>query len=70
METVDGGAPLFDATLTLERRPWTGGELLRALLAHPAMTAKVVFAIHWEALRLWLKKVPVFTHPDRKEQTP
>jgi len=70
METVDGGAPLFDATLTLERRPWTGGELLRALLGHPAMTAKVVFAIHWEALRLWLKKVPVFTHPDRKEQTP
>ena len=70
METVDGGAPLFDATLTLERRPWTSGELFRTLLAHPAMTAKVVVAIHWEALRLWLKKVPVFTHPGRKEQTP
>jgi DUF1365 family protein len=65
METVDGGNRLFDATLTLERRPWTGGELLRTLVAHPAMTAKVTFAIHWQALRLWMKKVPVFTHPDR-----
>ncbi len=70
MATVDGGAPLFDATLTLERRPWTSSELLRTLLAHPAMTAKVIFAIHWEALRLWMKKVPVFTHPDRREQRP
>jgi hypothetical protein len=26
------------------------------------MTAKVIGAIHWEALRLYLKKVPVFTH--------
>jgi len=69
METVDGGAPLFDATLTLERHAWTRGELLRTLLAHPAMTAKVIFAIHWEALRLWLKRVPVFTHPDRREGT-
>jgi DUF1365 family protein len=29
------------------------------------MTAKVILAIHWEALRLSLKKVPIFTHPDR-----
>jgi len=29
------------------------------------MTAKVVAAIHFEALRLFLKRVPVFTHPDK-----
>jgi len=29
------------------------------------MTAKVIAAIHWEALRLYFKKVPVFTHPAR-----
>jgi DUF1365 family protein len=27
------------------------------------MTAKVIGAIHWQALRLYLKRVPVFTHP-------
>lgn len=69
MRTLDGGAPLFDATLALQRRSWTSSELRRALVAHPVMTAKVIFAIHWQALRLWLKRVPVFTHPNRKERT-
>jgi DUF1365 family protein len=31
------------------------------------MTAKVIGAIHWEALRLFVKGVPVFTHPARLE---
>jgi DUF1365 family protein len=55
--------PLFDATLTLERRPWTAAELHRALLRHPWMTARVIGAIHWEALRLWIKGAPFFPHP-------
>ena len=65
MNTLDGGAPLFDATLTLERREWTSRELTRALAAQPWMTAKVIGAIHWEALRLWAKGAPVFQHPGR-----
>jgi hypothetical protein len=65
MCTLDGGRSFFDATLKLERREWCARELHRALLAHPWMTAKVVGAIHWEALKLYLKKVPVFTHPAR-----
>ena len=36
--------------------------LLQALFAYPLMTLKVTAAIHWEALRLWLKGVPVFRH--------
>jgi DUF1365 family protein len=63
METIEEGRPFFDATLTLERRPWSACSLHRALLAHPWMTGKVIVAIHWEALRLFLKKVPVFPHP-------
>jgi DUF1365 family protein len=50
--------PRFDATLTLERRPWTAREIHRVLRRHPAMTVKVIAAIHWEALRLWWKGVP------------
>jgi DUF1365 family protein len=56
--------PAFDATLTLERRPWTARDLHRALGRHPWMTAKVIAAIHWEALRLRLKGVPVYAHPN------
>ncbi len=54
---------LFDATLTLERRPWTASELHRGLIRHPWMTAKVIGGIHWEALKLFLKGAPVHTHP-------
>ncbi len=66
MNTTEDGAVNFDATLTLERQPWSAKALHGALISHPWMTAKVIFAIHWQALRLYLRKVPVFTHPARK----
>ena len=59
METTRGGAVLLDATLSLERRPWNATEIRRVLLRHPAMTAKVMADIHWQALKLWWKGVPV-----------
>jgi DUF1365 family protein len=55
IETWRAGERLLDATLTLERRPWTAGEVRRQLFRIPAMTLKVIAAIHWQALRLWWK---------------
>jgi len=60
-------APIFAATLALQRLPITGAALAGTLLRFPCMTAKVIAAIHWEALRLWLKRVPVFDHPTRSQ---
>lgn len=37
------------------RRPFTSSQILRLWLSHPALTFKVIAAIHWEALLLWLK---------------
>ena len=59
MTTVKAGAVCFDATLSLARRPWSAAEIHRALVRHPAMTAIVMAGIHWQALRLWWKGVPV-----------
>jgi DUF1365 family protein len=59
------GELFFDATLQLSREPWSAAALHRALRRHPWMTLRVITAIHWQALRLWLKRVPVFTHPDK-----
>jgi DUF1365 family protein len=56
---------VFDATLSLERRPIDGANLARVLAAHPAMTAKVVAMIHWQALKLWAKRTPFFVHPSK-----
>ena len=55
--------PVFDATLKLLRRPWSAGWLRRALVQFPWVTAKTIAAIHFEAVRLYLKGVPVVHHP-------
>jgi DUF1365 family protein len=31
------------------------------------MTAQVIAGIHWQALRLWLKRTPVHDHPSKPE---
>ena len=63
METRRDGVACFDATLCLERRPWTAREIRRALVRHPVMTAGVVAGIHWEAVKLWWKGVPAYDRP-------
>ena len=63
-----GGDLELDASLCLRRHAISRAALRRALFRHPFMTAKVTTGIHWEALKLWFKRTPVFDHP-RKSQT-
>jgi len=63
MNTLAQGQPNFDATLQLDRRPWNARELAKVLASYPLMTLRVTAGIHWQALRLWIKGVPVHTHP-------
>ena len=63
MDVLKADEREFDATLVLERRPLDGRGLAACLLRYPFMTLRVVAAIHWQALRLWLKRNPVYTHP-------
>jgi hypothetical protein len=59
MQTRRAGEVGFDATLSLERRPWNAAELRRLLVRYPAMTTSVIAQIHWQAVKLWWKGVPV-----------
>ena len=63
MDVLRDGTREFDATMALERREWNGANLARVLWRYPALTLKVVAAIHWQALLLWLRRNPVYTHP-------
>ena len=60
--------PALNAVLTGERKDLTDRNLVRAFVAIPAITLKVIAAIHWEALRLWLKGLRVRPRPAPPER--
>jgi len=62
IDETDAEGLLLRASFAGARQALTDRTLLRALFAYPLMTLKVTAAIHWEALKLWAKGVPVFRH--------
>lgn len=50
------------AVFSGERLAWSAAALRQVALAYPLATFKVFAGIHFEALRLWLKGVPVIGH--------
>ena len=61
---TDRDGPLLAATFNGRRRALTTAALLRSLVALPLVPLKIVAAIHWEALRLWIKGVRLVPRGD------
>lgn len=60
---TDRDGPLLAATFVGRHRLLTTRALLRAFVALPLVTVKIVAAIHWEALRLWFKGAKLVSRP-------
>jgi DUF1365 family protein len=57
-----GGTPLT-AVLHGRRRELTNAAVARTLVRHPLQPLQVTALIHWQALRLWRKRVPFHRKP-------
>lgn len=67
----DREGPLLRTAIQMRMKPLTGLRVCRALVSQPLNAINVVIRIHWQAMRLWLKRVPfhgktppISTHAD------
>jgi DUF1365 family protein len=61
-ENADGA--LLRTSVSGRLVPMSAQSLRRAFFGMPLMTLGVIGRIHWQALRLWSKRVPFFRKPE------
>ncbi len=64
VDLFDGERRIFLATQSGRRHELTNASLAKALVRYPLMAQQVVGLIHFEAFRLWRKRVPFHRKPD------
>lgn len=58
VDDIQNGDRFFLTALTGVRKPLTDRALLHHLFRIPLITLKVIGLIHWQAVKLWLRKLP------------
>ncbi len=57
---------IFSSQLALERQEINSANMAGVLFRDPLMTLRVVALIHWQAAKLWAKRVPYIPYTDKQ----
>jgi uncharacterized protein len=66
MVNRERGESVFSVTLNCKRQAITGRSLAAALIRYPLQPLRLHLGIYWQAALLFLKRTPVFTHPQKQ----
>ena len=64
IDHADAAGDLLRTAISGRAGPLASGALLRAFFSYPLLTLMAVARIHWQALRLWQKRVPFHRKPE------
>jgi uncharacterized protein len=67
VDALDADGLMLTTSLTARRHDLTDAAMAGTFLRHPLLTLKVIAAIHWEALLLWLKGMKITERPPRPD---
>lgn len=59
----DGVKKILDVSMVLERQQITKAALTSMLFRFPLISFQIFAGIYWQALRLYLKRIPFISHP-------
>jgi len=59
-------AVVFTANFHYQREPLNSDSFYRAIAKQPMLSLKTVVGIYWQALKLFIKRIPFYSHPKSK----
>lgn len=66
IESQEAGEPLFRAELEMKQKDLSSKALAWQMVRQPVPAVQIITAIHYQALKLWWKKCPVYPHPTKR----